>query len=130
MPRIASGFASEGRRLRSILAAPLLLAFALFAPTDRATAQTIAFPSTDNDQLALAGNPVPNPLRASNDNEVPDILLWTIVSDGTKIPYRIKIRTGSFTALSIFEKIVPGLMIADLVAVIGSFDIVLPEVDR
>jgi outer membrane autotransporter protein len=83
MPRIASGFASEGRRLRSILAAPLLLAFALFAPTERATAQTIAFPSTDNDQLALAGNPVPNPLRASNDNEVTDTLLWRIVSDGT-----------------------------------------------
>lgn len=55
---------------------------------------------------------------------------YHIVSDGTKNPYRIKIRTGSFTALSIFEKLAPGLMIADLVAVIGSFDIVLPEVDR
>ena len=55
---------------------------------------------------------------------------YHIVSDGSKKPYRIKIRTGSFTALSIFEKLVPGLMIADLVTVIGSFDIVLPEVDR
>ncbi|HXP91687.1 MAG TPA: NADH-quinone oxidoreductase subunit D [Fibrobacteria bacterium] len=55
---------------------------------------------------------------------------YHIVSDGTKFPYRIKIRTGSFTAMSIFEKLVPGLMIADLVALIGSFDIVLPEVDR
>jgi len=55
---------------------------------------------------------------------------YHIVSDGTKIPYRVRIRTGSFTALSIFEKLTPGLMIADLVALIGSFDIVLPEVDR
>lgn len=55
---------------------------------------------------------------------------YHIVSDGTKHPYRIKIRTGSFTALSIFETLAPGLMLADLVAVIGSFDIVLPEVDR
>jgi len=55
---------------------------------------------------------------------------YHIVSDGTKVPYRIKIRTGSFAALSIFEKLVPGLMIADLVATIGSFDIVLPEIDR
>lgn len=55
---------------------------------------------------------------------------YYIVSDGTKIPYRVKIRTGSFCALSIFESLAPGLMIADLVAVIGSFDIVLPEVDR
>lgn len=55
---------------------------------------------------------------------------YHLVSDGTKFPYRVKIRTGSFTALSIFEKVVPGIMIADLVALIGSFDIVLPEVDR
>lgn len=55
---------------------------------------------------------------------------YHLVSDGSRKPYRIKIRTGSFTAMSIFESLVPGLMIADLVAVIGSFDIVVPEVDR
>lgn len=55
---------------------------------------------------------------------------YRIVSDGGKNPYRVKIRTGSFTALSIFEKLIPGLMIADIISVIGSFDIVLPEVDR
>ena len=55
---------------------------------------------------------------------------YHIVSDGGKNPYRVKIRTGSFCALSLFEKIVPGLMIADIVALIGSLDIVLPEVDR
>lgn len=55
---------------------------------------------------------------------------YHLVSDGGKNPFRAKIRTGSFTALPIFEKLIPGLMIADIVAVIGSFDIVLPEVDR
>jgi NADH-quinone oxidoreductase subunit D len=53
-----------------------------------------------------------------------------IVSRGGKMPYRVRVRTGSYSALSIFEKLSPGLMIADLVAVIGSFDIVAPEIDR
>jgi len=43
---------------------------------------------------------------------------------------RVKIRTGSFTAMSIIPAIAKGLFIADLVAVIGSFDIVAPELDR
>ncbi|MBE7462069.1 MAG: NADH-quinone oxidoreductase subunit D [Planctomycetes bacterium] len=52
------------------------------------------------------------------------------VSDGTDCALRLKIRTGSFSALGIFEKVTRGLMIGDVIAVIGSFDIVLPEVDR
>ncbi len=55
---------------------------------------------------------------------------WYVVSDGTEYPYRVHIRTGSFAAMSIIERISRGLMIADLVAVIASFDIVAPEVDR
>ncbi len=53
-----------------------------------------------------------------------------LVSDGGESPYRLKVRTGSFTAMSIIEKLSPGLMIADLVALIGSFDVIAPEVDR
>lgn len=53
-----------------------------------------------------------------------------IVSDGTDKPYRLKIRTGSFSAMSIVEKIAPGLMVADLVALISSLDVIAPEVDR
>ncbi len=55
---------------------------------------------------------------------------WYVVSDGSAFPYRTHIRTGSYTAMSIVEELSPGLMIADLVAVIASFDIVAPEVDR
>ena len=40
------------------------------------------------------------------------------------------ISTGSFAAMSIIDSLAYGLMIADLVAVIASFDIVAPEVDR
>jgi NADH-quinone oxidoreductase subunit D len=53
-----------------------------------------------------------------------------VVSDGTVNPNRLKIRAGSFVTMNIFEKVTRGLMIADIVAVIGSFDIILPEIDR
>jgi NADH-quinone oxidoreductase subunit D len=53
-----------------------------------------------------------------------------LISDGTVNPSRLKIRTGSFVSMNIFEKVTVGLMIADIVAVIGSLDIILPEIDR
>ncbi len=55
---------------------------------------------------------------------------WYVVSDGSELPVRCKIRTGSFSAMSIIEALSPGLMLADLVAVIASLDVVAPEVDR
>ena len=55
---------------------------------------------------------------------------WYCVSDGTPFPYRVKIRTGSFAAMAAIEHVSRNLMIADLVALIASFDIVAPEVDR
>jgi NADH-quinone oxidoreductase subunit D len=53
-----------------------------------------------------------------------------LVSDGGTKPLRLKIRTGSFTAMTILPKIVPGLMVADLTAFFGSLDVVAPEIDR
>lgn len=58
-----------------------------------------------------------------------DMLYW-VVSDGSDLPYRVHCRTGSFNAMAVIEELSKGLMIADLVAVIGSLDIVAPEVDR
>ena len=55
---------------------------------------------------------------------------WYAVSDGTAFPYRVKIRTGSFSAISMIPKVSRNLMIADLIAVIASFDLVAPEIDR
>lgn len=53
-----------------------------------------------------------------------------IVSDGSASPCRLRIRTGSFAAMGIVEKVARGLMVADLVALISSLDVVAPEVDR
>ncbi len=57
-------------------------------------------------------------------------MAFYVVSDGTERPYRLRVRTGSFTALSIIEELSPGLMVADLIALIASFDVVAPEIDR
>lgn len=53
-----------------------------------------------------------------------------IVSDGSGRPYRIKIRAPSFVNLSALSKMVTGHMMADVVACIGTIDIVLGECDR
>ena len=53
-----------------------------------------------------------------------------IVSDGSPRPYRMKIRPASFINLQALPKMVEGSLIADVVAVIGTLDIVLGEIDR
>ncbi|MBN1959478.1 MAG: NADH-quinone oxidoreductase subunit D [Deltaproteobacteria bacterium] len=53
-----------------------------------------------------------------------------LVADGSDKPYRLKMRSGSFAALSIIEHVSRGLMIADLVAVIATLDVLAPEMDR
>ena len=55
---------------------------------------------------------------------------YFIYSDGKTSPSRLKIRTGSFTGMSIISELAKNIFIADLVAVIGSLDIVAPELDR
>jgi NADH-quinone oxidoreductase subunit D len=57
-------------------------------------------------------------------------MAYYVVSDGTAKAYRVRARTGSFTAMGIIEDISPGLMVADLVALISSLDVVAPEIDR
>jgi len=53
-----------------------------------------------------------------------------IVSDGSGRPYRIKIRAPSYVNLSAIPKMVTGHMVSDVVACIGTIDIVLGECDR
>lgn len=55
---------------------------------------------------------------------------YFVVSDGTAHPQRVKIRGPSFSNLSAFPEMIKGHLIADVVATIGSIDIVLGEVDR
>jgi len=53
-----------------------------------------------------------------------------VTSDGSEYAYRVRIRTGSFTAMSIVDKLSQGLMVADLIALIASLDVDAPEIDR
>ncbi|MFI5251070.1 MAG: NADH-quinone oxidoreductase subunit D [Bacteroidota bacterium] len=53
-----------------------------------------------------------------------------IVSDGSGSPYRVKGRSPAFVNLSVVPEISRGYMIADIIAIVGSVDIVLGEIDR
>jgi len=53
-----------------------------------------------------------------------------IFSKGGGTPYRLKIRSPSFVNLSILPRLLPGHMVSDVVAILGSFDFVMGECDR
>lgn len=53
-----------------------------------------------------------------------------LVADGSERPYRYKVRASTFVNLSALPVMLPGCFIADCVAVLGSVDIVLGELDR
>ena len=53
-----------------------------------------------------------------------------IISDGNKSPYRVKFRSPNFVNLSVLNHIAKGFKIADLVAIGGSLDLVIPDIDR
>lgn len=53
-----------------------------------------------------------------------------LVSDGGKSPYRVKLRAPGFSNLSLFAEAAQGTLLADAVAILGSLDMVIPEIDR
>src|SRR5207249_5868824 len=55
---------------------------------------------------------------------------FSVVSDGTNRPYRVKARAPSLLACQALERMVVGGLIADVIAVIGSIDVVMGDVDR
>jgi NADH-quinone oxidoreductase subunit D len=55
---------------------------------------------------------------------------YHLVSDGGNGPYRLKIRSASFSNLSILPWILEGALVPDIIAIMGSLDFVLGDVDR
>jgi NADH-quinone oxidoreductase subunit D len=55
---------------------------------------------------------------------------YYVVSEGGKGPYRLKIRSASFSNISILSWLLEGVLVPDLIAIMGSLDFVLGDVDR
>jgi NADH-quinone oxidoreductase subunit D len=55
---------------------------------------------------------------------------FTVVSDGTNRPMRVKSRAPSLLACQVLERLIVNGQIADVIAVIGSIDVVMGDVDR
>ena len=55
---------------------------------------------------------------------------YYVVSQGGLIPFRVKVKSPCFTVLSLLPAIARGGMVADIIAIIGSIDIVMGEIDR
>lgn len=53
-----------------------------------------------------------------------------LVSNGGTRPYRLKLRSPSFSNLSLFAEVSAGTLISDAVSILGSLDLVIPEIDR
>lgn len=81
-------------------------------------------------KIASEGYPVPEGEVYQGVENPKGELGYYIVSDGGNKPYRMRVRPPSFVNLQAIEHMALGSMIADLVAVIGTLDIVLGEIDR
>ena len=80
--------------------------------------------------LVTRGFPVaPGEVYASIESPKGE-LGYYVVADGSEKPYRVRVRPPSFYNLCSLPHIVEGKMVADVVAAIGSLDIVLGEIDR
>ncbi|MEW5766663.1 MAG: NADH dehydrogenase (quinone) subunit D [bacterium] len=73
--------------------------------------------------------PPPGDVYASIEAPKGELGLY-IISDGSGQPYRLRIRPPSFLNLQFLKEMIKGQMVADIVAAIGSLDIVLGEVDK
>jgi len=55
---------------------------------------------------------------------------YYVVSDGTAKPYRVHMRSPSFANMQVLPKMCEGRLIADVIAAIGSIDVVVGDIDR
>ena len=96
--------------------------------------QAILFLKKNNGTISLNVNPlnlkIPEGEYTSYVESSRGLLNCYIKSDGTGKPYRVKWRTGSFYAVQVLPQLVKGLMYSDLIAIFGSLDVIMPEVDK
>jgi NADH-quinone oxidoreductase subunit D len=57
-------------------------------------------------------------------------MCYYLVGDGSKYPYRLKMRTASFSNVSMLPAMLPGTLLPDLIAILGSVFFVVGDVDK
>ena len=92
------------------------------------------------EKYAQAGGKVDEPIplkkklpkgEAYLETETPKGQLgFMIISDGSPVPYRVRVRSSSFCNLSVTSELCCGVLVADVPAIVGSLDLVLGEIDR
>ncbi len=55
---------------------------------------------------------------------------YYLVSKGEKTPYRLKLRSASFNNIQALTELLPGTLVADMVAILGSFFFVVGDIDK
>ncbi|WP_059010776.1 NADH-quinone oxidoreductase subunit D [Streptomyces specialis] len=55
---------------------------------------------------------------------------YYLVSKGEKTPYRLKLRTASYNNISVLGELLPGTLVADMVAILGSFFFIVGDIDK
>jgi len=96
---------------------------------EQAVAQMPDGPSDVRETVPKRVKPPKGEFYAKAENPKGELGFY-IVSDGSNKPYRVRARATSFVNLSVLPVISNGYMIADLIMILGSLDIVLGEIDR
>jgi len=102
--------------------------------------QSVALVRQAIDKYSQSGGPWGKPLplkqklpqgEAYLETEAPKGQMgFMIISDGSAIPWRVRIRSSSFCNVSVISELCRGCLLADVPAVVGSLDLVLGEIDR
>jgi NADH-quinone oxidoreductase subunit D len=71
----------------------------------------------------------PGEIYVRHENPLGELGFY-LISDGDRRPYRMKIRTPSFSNVSVLPYVLRGTYVADMIAVLGSFFFVLGDIDR